>query len=119
MHVKIKYLLPKKVQGIYPNFELTASKNCNPLFSLMTPFYKCSFSMGPMDPTVENSGKNTVRIQLRFFFLTQQKINKVTFPLIGLLVKTIFCAGSQKPFQGFLNLVTISRFLLNSSYKVT
>ena len=74
--------------------------------------------MGPVDPTVENPGKNTVRIQL-FFFLTQQKINKVIFPLISLLVKTIFCAGGQIPLQGFLNLVTISRFLLNSSYKVT
>ena len=75
--------------------------------------------MGPVDPTVENPGKNTVRIQFCFFFLTQQKINKVIFPLIGLLVKTIFCAGGQIPLQGFLNLVTISRFLLNGSHKVT
>ena len=39
------------------NVELTVSKTCDPLFSLMTPF---SFSMGPVDPGVENSGKRTL-----------------------------------------------------------
>ena len=37
--------------------ELTVSKSCDPLFSLMTPFI-CS--MGRVDPKVENPGKNTV-----------------------------------------------------------
>ena len=40
------------------NFVLTVSKNCHPLLSLMA---HCSFSIGPVDPSVWNAGKNTVK----------------------------------------------------------
>ena len=39
------------------NIQLTVSKNCDPLFSLVSPF---SFSMDPVDPSVRNPDKNTV-----------------------------------------------------------
>ena len=35
------------------------SKNCDPLFSLIA-FLPFSFSMGPVDPSAKNPGKNTV-----------------------------------------------------------
>ena len=40
------------------NVELTVSTNCDPVFSHMMPF-NFRFSMGPVDPIVENPVKNT------------------------------------------------------------
>ena len=39
--------------------ELTVSKNCDKIFSLMTPPF--SFFMGPVDNCLQNPGKNTVK----------------------------------------------------------
>ena len=52
-----KYEVFTLTQTCEVKVEVTVSKNCDPLFSLMTPFI-CS--MGRVDPKVENPGKNSV-----------------------------------------------------------
>ena len=61
------YLRKYYTVGTYSNsdlwkcLELTVSKNCDRFSPSWPPF---SFSMGPVDPSVENPGKNTDWINL-------------------------------------------------------
>ena len=54
-HYLKKYKAFTLTQTCELDIEITVSKNCEPLFS-WPPF---SSSMGPVDPSVENPGKNT------------------------------------------------------------
>ena len=98
------------------NVELTVSRNCDPLFSLMA---HCSFSMGPVDPSVQHIKKlhyvhlvwshlwepfgndhNLTISMVRYFWLCSQE-EKFTFKP-GKLWSTenfsnCYCVARKKP----------------------